>query len=366
MVAAVTVGQTRFTLQKVIDHAIARCKIPRQKIGPEHQQIARDLTSLALAEFSNKITPLWCKERIFMGLYQAVPTVQLPLGSVDIMPELAFYRQVFRVGDNYISTEGQASNLGDGDLTTSCVQTTPNGNVQVQFFTQTLVNYVGFLPDGDQFYNLVFEVSQDGFTWTVIQAIVPPLNDVATFYTDAVWAWYELTSPPSSGVLFFRLRETSGGTLSLRELVVSSQPYDTMMARLNEQQWGNMPNKRFPGRPLQYFLEREVDVNLGELCTMQLWPVPGVESVLNSVFAVRKRYIADLQGFNVGLELPTRWYDATIWWLASYLAAEYEEVPTEREDYLTKKADVEVNEAMAEERDNSPFTITADITCYTR
>lgn len=366
MATQVSIGLTRFTLQQVIDHALARCKIPRQKIGPEHQKIARDVIGLALSEFSNKTTPLWCKERLFLGLYEAVPNVMLPIGTVDLMDELVFYRTAPRVGDSYYSAEGVAGNLGDGDLLSSCTQVTPNGNMQVQFFTPTVVNYIGFMPDGDHFYNLVFEASNDGASWTQLQAIAPPYDKQATFYPDATWAWYEILSPVTGGSLFFRIRETSGGVLSLRELYLSQQPYDVMMARLNNQQWAAMPNKRFPGRPLQFFLERTVDVEQGELCNMLLWPVPSIESTFASVFATRKRYIADLQNFNNGLELPTRWYDPVIWWVASYLASEYEEVPQEREQYLDTRAQAEVAEALAEERDNSPITITADISAYTR
>lgn len=364
--AQVSVGSTRFTLQQLVDHAIARCKIPRQKIGAEHQRIARDNLSLALAEFSNKCTPLWCKERLFLGLYESVPSVQLPPGTVDVQPDMAFYRTSPRVGDSYISAQGVAANLGDGDLTTSCTQTSVNGNVQVQFLTPTIVNYVGVIPNGNQFYNLVFEASNDGLSWTTVQTIAPPFGQLTTSYPDAVWAWYEILSPTNGGSLFFRVRETSGGVLNLREFYLCSQPYDIMMARLNEQQWANFPNKRFPGRPLQFFLERTVDVDEGELCNMLLWPVPSTESAFASVFLTRKRYIADLQDFNVGVELPTRWYDPTIWWLASYLASEYEEVPTEREDYLAKRADDKVSEALSEERDNSPITIEPDIAAYTR
>lgn len=363
---AVTVGRTRFTLQQVVDKAIGRCKIPRQKISAEHQNIARDSLSLVLADISNKTVPLWCIERLLLPIYQNESTITMPQGTIDLLPNATFYRTLTRVGDSYISAEGTAAFANDGDLTTSCNQTSVNGFITAQFFTPTIVTQVGIMPNGDNFYNLVFEVSNDGMTWTQVQAIAPPAGQVATLYQDAKWTWYEILSPSNSGVLFFRVRETSGGVLKLRELYLGNNSHDVLMTRLNREQYLNLPNKTFSGRPLQFWLDRQTDVNAGEICNIVQWPVPGAESIFAQVYATRHRYIADVTDFNVGLELPTRWYDAVIWSLASYCAAEYPEVPQEREVYLETKARQEMSEALDEERDNSPIIIRPNIRAYTR
>lgn len=363
---AVSIGNTRFNLQRVIDRAIGRCKIPSQKIGAEHQSIARENLKLVLADVSNKITPLWCQERLFLGLYEGVQYVTLPQGTIDIVPNGAYYRTAPRVGDSYISAEGTASYAGDGDLTTATIQTSTNGNIQVQFLSPTAVNYVGILPYGNNWYNLVFEASNDGLSWTQLQAVAPPYGENATYYADAVWAWYEILSPAAGGSLFFRVRETSGGVLQLRELYCTDAPYDIPIARLNRDQFMTLPNKTFPGRPLQYWLDRSTDPDLGERCIMNLWPVPSTESEFASVLAVRKRYIADVSDYNAQLELPTRWYDAIIWQLAGYLASEYVEVDPQREQMLVTRAEKELMEAISEERDNSPIQINPNISAYTR
>jgi hypothetical protein len=222
------------------------------------------------------------------------------------------------------------------------------------------------MPDGDNWYNLVFEVSQDGLAWTTIQTIQPPAGENATFYGDATWTWYELTSPPSSGVLFFRVRETSGGVLKLRELYVGNNPIDFPIARMNREQYLTMPNKSFNGKPLQFWLNRKTDIDFGEICEIVTWPVAGVESKFAQLYAMRSRYVADLTDLNVGIETPTRWYDALTWQLASYIAAEYPEVPQEREVYLLGVAKQEMGEALDEERDNSPIMIQPNIGAYTR
>lgn len=363
---ALSIGNTRFNLQQVIDRAIGRCKIPSQKIGAEHQSIARKNLQLVFADIVNKITPLWCQEKVFLGLYEDVGYVQLPQGTVDILVDGAYYRTGTRVGDSYISSEGTASYAGDGDLSTATIQTSINGNIQVQFLSPTVVWYVGILPYGNNWWNLVFEASNDGLSWTTVQSVAAPYGENATQYNDAVWSWYEILSPTASGALFFRVRETSGGVLQLRELFLTDAPYDIPISRLNRQQYDTLPNKSFNGRPLQYWLDRSTDPTTGEICTMRLWPVPGSESTFASVFVRRKRYIADITDFNAELELPTRWYDAIIWQLAGYLASEYPEVDDQREAKLVARAEAELRDAISEERDNSPIQIDPNISAYTR
>lgn len=363
---AKTTGRTRFTLQKLIDKAIGRTKIPRQAITSEYQQIARDALSLVFADISNKTVPLWCMERLLLPLYESEVDVELPQGTVDLLPQSVFYRTCTRVGDSYISAEGVAAFSDDGDFNTSTDQTTPGGFIAAQFLTATFVTQVGILSNGDNWYNLVFEASNDGVTWTVIQTILPQANQNATLYPDARWVWYEIASPSSSGVLFFRVRETGSGVLKLRELFLGNTPNDITISRLNREQYLTLPNKSFRGRPVQFWLNRETDIDLGEICKIVTWPVAGVESKFAQIFAMRNRYIADITDFNAGVELPTRWYDACIWALAAYCAAEYVEVPQDREVYLTAMAKAEMGEALDEERDNSPILIQPNIWAYTR
>lgn len=365
----ISVGNTRFSLQQLIDHAVARCKIPRQRLTGEHQVIARENLAMALAELSNKTVPLWCQERLLLPLYQQERTVRLPAGTVDLLPESTFYRLCTRVEATYASSQGGLPALAaDGDLTTSLTQTAVNGSITAAFPTPTVVNQVGVLANGDQWHNLVFETSDDGTSYTVRQTVAPPFGEYQTLYADGRWAWYEVLTPPAGGSLFFRVRETGGGTLNLRELYLGTAPTDIPMARLNREMYYTMPNKAFAGRPLQFYLERELveAENFAERPSLLLWPVPGTESRFATVLAVRHRYMADIQDLNAGIELPIRWMDAVIWWLASYFAAEFPEVDQQREMYLQARAKEELGEAMDEERDLSPITIQADISAYTR
>lgn len=353
-----TSGKTRFTLNKLIDHAIRRCQIPGQGITSEQQQIAKECLTLVLTTLQNEKMTLWCQESIMVPLYEHEEKVTLPDGTIDVLS--AFYRTLPRNGDSYNSAEGIAANVGDGDLVTSCDQVSINGNIQVQYFNRVPIAIVGVIPNGDQYYNLVFEASDDGISWTTIYTVPVPDGENATLYEDAKWAWYEMPSPANA--LFFRVRETSGGVLKLREFVTASQPNDILMARLNRTQYTYLPNKKFEGsRPLQYWLKRDLDAP-----TMYLWPRPSHADTLNCLNIWRRRYIYDLGNFNAQVEIPLRWYDAICWRLAESAAAELPNVPPDALERATKKAAMGFQAPYAEERDDSPVVFRPNLRPYTR
>lgn len=364
---AKTVGRTRFTLQTLIDRAIGRCKIPKQLITAEHQLIAKQNLSLVFADIANETVPLWCIERLLLPLYVNQTFIELPQGSIDLLPDSVFYRLLTRLDGTY-SGEGVPSYAGDGDFETAAIGSSTDGSITLEFSSPTNPTQIGILPYGDNFWNLVFSYSTDGVTFTPFQTIAPPFGEQATQYLDGQWVWYELTTPPAVTPSHIRVSETSGGVLSLREFYVGNNPTDMEISRLNREQYLTLPNKNFNGggRPLQFWLERDTDPETGEICRIIPWPIPGVNSKFAQIMCARSRYIADIQDYNQGVELPTRWYDACLWKLASYVAAEATEVQQEREIYLTAKADTEFKEALDEERDNSPINIQADISAYTR
>lgn len=356
-----SIGNTSFNLNTLITHALRRCKIPGQKITSEHQQVAKECLSLAFIDLVNEKAPLWCQEALLLPIYQGEEQVQLPAGTVDIYR--MFYRQLPRVGDSYItSAGGTAAFVGDGDLTTSCTQVSINGNIAAQFLTATYVTVVGVMANGDQYHNLVFEASNDGVVWTTIQTLEPPFGENATLYPDKKWLWYEVLTPVSS--LFFRVRDIDGGTLSLRELVLSSQPQDILMYRMNRDQYWLQPNKKVTnqggGQSLQYWVNRQLDQPI-----VYMWPAPGPRDTFNCLYAWRARYIADIQDFNQTVELPARWYNATVWNLASFCVHEIPEAAADPAFMEAKKADA-MSKAMSEERDRSPVKLNYNIRAYTR
>jgi hypothetical protein len=78
------------------------------------------------------------------------------------------------------------------------------------------------------------------------------------------------------------------------------------------------------------------------------------------------RQIMDVGALTDELEVPQRWYEATIFMLAHRLALELPAVADARIMYLEKMATQFLYEAEEEERDKSPIYFAPNISVYTR
>jgi hypothetical protein len=78
------------------------------------------------------------------------------------------------------------------------------------------------------------------------------------------------------------------------------------------------------------------------------------------------RQIMDVGALTDELEVPQRWYEATIMMLAHRLSLELPAVPDSRIMYLEKMANQFLYEAEEEERDKSPIYFAPNISVYTR
>ena len=97
---------------------------------------------------------------------------------------------------------------------------------------------------------------------------------------------------------------------------------------------------------------------------LYLWPVPSDPFVQMTVWYSRQ--IQDVGALQDELEIPQRWYEATVFMLAHRMALELPGVQGERISYLEKMADKYLFEAEQEERDKSPIYFAPSIGCYTR
>ena len=133
------------------------------------------------------------------------------------------------------------------------------------------------------------------------------------------------------------------------------------MARLNRDDYVNLPNKAFEGRPLQFWVDRLLNAPV-----LYLWPVPSAQFVTAQVVVWVKRYIMDVGTMTQEIEIPQRWYDAVVYILASRIAEETPTVDPQMIAILDQKAQRALLEAENEERDDSPIYLTPNIAVYTR
>lgn len=330
MAVSGTVSATVFNTRKVVDHAYRRCRIPPEGISSEQISFALDSLYLILSMLANRGLQLWCIERFLMPLYQAQGLITLPNGVVDIL------------NTNLRTVE--VLNATSTNIVTSTTY-------QTSFSAATQVTTVGIEWSGAS-TAYALETSSDGATWTTVATESNPntsANDVT---------WVDIQG--SLATLYFRVRAVTG-TLNQAQVLLSNMPNEIPMARLNRDDYVNLPNKAFEGRPLQFWCDRQLNNPV-----MYLWPVPSAQFVTAQVVVWVKRYIMDVGTMTQEIEVPQRWYDAIVYLLAARIAEESPTVDPQMISILDQKAQRSLLEAENEERDNSPIYMTPNIAVYTK
>jgi hypothetical protein len=221
----------------------------------------------------------------------------------------------------------------------------------VDFYSGTPVSTMGIFWTANS-VPVAFEWSADGIVWETIQTETP----VAVA---GQWTWYDMQTVVTAR--YFRVRAITG-TLSFDQIYMANTPTEIPLARMNRDDYTNLPNKVFQSnRPLQYWLDRVIPQPV-----MYLWPIPNLQATVYQIVVWRQRQIMDVGTMTQELEVPQRWYEAIVANLAAKMALEIVEVDPSLIPMLDAKADKALAIAQAEERDNSPITWAPNIAMYTR
>jgi hypothetical protein len=323
-----TVSQTVFDTRKVMENAFRRCRVRPEMITAEYVSVANDQLYLLLSDLANMGAPLWCIEKQILPLYDGVGYITLDTKVVDILN----------------SNLRQLQSVTGTNTTTATTHT-------IDFGGATFVTTVGVKWSAAA-VPIALERSVDGIVWTTIQTETP-------IAVAGEWTWYDLAS--SVATEFFRVRATSGN-LNFLDIYTGNTPTEIPLARMNRDDYTNLPNKSFQSnRPLQFWYDRLIPNPV-----MRLWPVPNSGAITSQIVLWVQRYIMDVGTMTQQVEVPQRWYEAIVAMLASKLALEIAEVDTSLIPLLDQKANVALYTAQAEERDNSPMMMAPNIAVYTR
>lgn len=351
-----TYGQV-YNVQTLIDHGARRCGKLAEELTSEQLLSARESLGFVLSNLINIGIQYWAIEKEVIGLTADKYIYTLPTGSNDVLN--ALYRTMNRPSGSYTtSAGGTVALVGDNDINTFCQQTSPNGNISVNFGTDNPIyaGSIGLMPylagGGSATWTLILEYSVDGITWNT-------LNDLGTVVvTDKVWIWTDID--PGQSVQYYRVRISGGSTLALREFYVGNNSREITMSRLNRDDYTNLPNRNFTAnQPYQFWFNRTVPNP-----EIYLWPVPSDPFVQMTVWYSK-------QVMNVGeltneLQIPQRWYLAVVNMLAHQMAMELPQVDLARVQYLEAQAEKYLALAEAEERDRSPVYFAPNIGVYTK
>lgn len=355
-----TVGLTTVSVQNLIDDAArASGKLAEELTVEQIQSIKRNLFYL-LSSLINRGIQYFAVKKTVIGLHADKYIYDMPVGCNDALNVL--YRSMNRpglaaTGAYGTSAGGQVYNAFDGDTATYCQQTSANGNISVYYGSGNpiYIGSIGILPyvsgGGSAVWNIIFEYSPDNTNWYT-------LEDVGTTtVTDNQWKWYDID--PGQTVVAYRVRATGGTTLALREFYLGNNSREIQMARLNRDDYTNLPNKNFTAnQPYQYWFNRTIPVP-----SIYLWPVPSDPFIQMTVWYSAQ--IEDVGALSGQLAIPDRWLLAISSMLAHRVSMVMPTVDVGRIQYLEGQAEKNFNAAEQEERDKSPIYWAPNISVYT-
>jgi hypothetical protein len=356
-----TVGQTVITVQQLIDHGARRCGKLAEELAVEQVQSAKESLFILLSNIANMGINYWAISKLVIGLNANQYIYSLPAGAIDALNVL--YRTMNRPSPNNAggystSAGGTVANVYDGNTATYCQQTSANGNIAVNFggSNSQYIGSIGFLPyvagGGSATWSYTLQYSTDGSTWSTLATG----TNVAV--ADNQWVWTDID--PGQNVQYYRMQATGGVTLTLRELYFGTMATELQMARLNRDDYTNLPNKQFTAnQPFQFWFDRTIPQP-----TLYLWPVPSSPFVQITVWYSRQ--IMDVGALSGQLEIPQRWYEAILMMLSHRMSLELPAVDAARIQYLEGQAEKYFNMAEQEERDKSPIYFAPNISVYSR
>lgn len=319
------VSGTTFNALKVVDHAFRRCRLPAQAITAEMQSYALDSLYLMLSELANIKTPSWCIEKLILPMYENQQLVTLPVGTVEVL------------NLNYRTLQ-----LLDGTTVSTSTSYT------YSFSSTTVVDTVGIKWSGAS-VPVTFQVSTNGSSWTTVGS------------SSAVASAGEITWTDISGALpYLYFRITASSPLLYSTIVIGNLPQEIPLGQLNRDSYVNQSNKVFPGRPSNYYFQRDLPEPV-----VYLWPAPFSAAEQAQLVLWRHRQIMDTENLQQEVEVPQRWLEAIVNGLAAKVAAETPAVDATLLPILEQRSAISMQRAWDGDNDGSPIQINPGIRAYT-
>jgi len=352
-----TVGQTVVTVQNLIDNGARRAGKLAEELTVEQVQSAKQSLFFLLSILNNQGIQYFAIKKQVYGLQPNKYEYTLPDGGVDVLN--ALYRYMTRpIGSYTSSAGGTASNVADEDVTTFCLQTSANGNIAVNYGTNNsqYIGSIGLMPyiagGGSATWSYRYQSSIDGTTWTTLYTAT------AETVTDGQWIWEDID--PGANVQYYRIQAFGGTTLGVREWYLGVNSTEITMARLNRDDYTNLPNKNFTAnQPFQFWLNRTIPN-----ATITLWPTP--QNAFYQMTVWYSSQIEDVGDLYGQLAVPDRWLLAIQSMLAHQMSLELPAVDLARIQYLEAQGEKYFIMAEQEERDKSPIYYSPNISVYTR
>ena len=322
-----------------------------EELTVEQVQASKQALFFILSNLINQGINYWCISKKVYGLNIDQYEYLLPVGGNDVLN--ALYRTLQRPPGAGYASSGSAALAFDGNITTSDAQTSPNGYIAINYGSNPVyAGSIGILPAVSGSFHILLEWSNDGTTWNLLE------DTGVTTWVSGTWLWYDID--PGQTCTYYRMRETSGNTLNVAEFYVGNLSTEVTMARLNRDDYTNLPNKNFSAnQPYQFWLNRTIPQ-----ATIVLWPAPSDPFVQMTIWYSRQ--VMDVGDLYDELEIPQYFYQAIQCMLAHQMSLVLPGVDLARIQYLEGQADKYFTMAENENRDKSPIYYAPNISVYTR
>ena len=351
-----TTGQTTVNVDQLISYAFRDAGKTAEEMTPEYVQAAKQALFYNLMDLSNMGVNLWLLENQLYGALTAQQQLVLPKTIIDVR-EANWVYIINSQAAEYLPTDNTTSPAAfEQNLNLVATSTLAKNYLGLQYAQAQPVFYVGWngyaTGGGTTTYNLIYEVSDDGVTWTTVQQF--PQTTLA----DRQWAYFNIAITPNH--LYYRLRNADNtSTFSVRQIVFSTSQQVIPLARLNRDDYWNLPNKQFPSvRSLQYWFDRTIEPS------MYLWPVPNNDFQMFQL--VVEKQMQDVGSLTDQIYVPDRWLPCVQAQLSHKLALQLPGVDMGRVGYLENQANKLFQNASDEDRDKSPIYFQPNISYYTR
>lgn len=347
------------SIAEIIDDAYERCGINPSVLETQHVVSARRSLNLLYSDWVNKGCNLWTITQNMLSLVPGQAAYQLPYNTVDVAGNEMIVTNATRVlaGTAFSSAGGNANNCFDGDATTACTQTAPNGYISYDYGAGIAqpINYVGIETYANNNYTIVIEYSLDDVTWFTSTSI--PIQA----YVATTISWFVLPSPISARA--FRIRESGGSTFNIAEIYFDvPQAGSHMISRISREQYIAISNKTVQSTIGSFIVDRTLQAQQLTLFgspnvyqqapTMFLYPCP--DTTWQFIVYNMVQYIQDVNDLRSDGYVPQRWLEASISGLASKLALKFAS-----DKYMMLKVDAEESYRVAavEDKERVPLRI---------
>ena len=338
-----TTGQTVITVDQLISFAYKEAGKVSEELTPEYVNAARQALWYILINLANRGINLWLLEYLVFGSEAQRRQYTMPVGTVDIRE--ANYRLMTRPSTTTDNVFG-AFNTTSTDLDYPIA-----AGASAEAFYEDGYRFLsaGFLSGDANPVTLTIEYSYDGITW----------GQLGTVTNQEVNSWGYTQIDGSPQAKWWRLKNNSASTITVKALSLASVQQDIPLARMNADDYYNLPNKDYPSqRSLQFWFDRQVTP------IVNLWPVP--QDAFQAFMFQIIMQPQDVGRLTNEIAVPDRWMPAIQAQLSHRLAKIVPGVDPGRIQRLKQAAAEMTLTAEEEDRDKSPIYIRPNIRGYTR